>query len=147
LYSQEHVGKGEYQLLNTLTDQFVQASANRVRTICSRGGRTGCIQYLLIDVTDYSGNTQITVSQRQYALTGPSGLRYAPASARRAAPVVPGGSLLPTTVLQPDDDGDYASGTLVFLVPKGPGRYRLSWQGLHVATLVITAHGTLYEMR
>jgi hypothetical protein len=147
LYSQQLVATGTYQLINNVTEQFVSVTANGVHTICLGSARAGCADYLTIGVTEYSGNTSVAVSQRQFALATRAGVRYPPAPARQAARVVPPGALLPTTVLQPDDDGDFASGTLVFQVPRGAGRFSLVWRGHHVATFVMTARGKLYETR
>jgi hypothetical protein len=36
LYSQERAGPGEYQLVNTLTQEFVEVTANGVRRVCER---------------------------------------------------------------------------------------------------------------
>jgi len=145
LYSQEHVGKGKYQLINTLTYQFVEVSADGLRTVCRSGAN--CTDDIKIGVTEYSGNTQVLVSPGQFALVSMGGVRYDPATARQAAGVVQSNDLLSRTMLQPDDDGDFTSGTLVFLVPKGAGRFSLLWQGDHVATFVKTAQGRLYETR
>jgi hypothetical protein len=145
IYSQEHVGKGVYQLINNFTYEFESVRADGVRSVCAGGA--GCTDYILISVTAYSGNTQFPVSPKPFALTNASGTRFAPATPRQASPVVPPGSLLPTTVLQPDDDGDYTSGKLVFLVPPRAGRFSLTWHGYHVATFVKTAGGKLREAR
>ncbi|MBV9280339.1 MAG: hypothetical protein JOZ41_09695 [Chloroflexi bacterium] len=147
LYSQQLVAKGTYQLINNATEQFVSVTASGVRTICPSGARASCARYLMIGVTEYSGNTSVAVSPRQFKLESRAGVRYAPAPAGQAARVVPPSALLPTTVLQPDDDGDFASGTVVFLVPRGAGRFSLLWRGHHVATFATTARGKLYETR
>ncbi len=133
--------------MNTLTLQFVSATAQGVRTFCRSGLRTGCVSYVKIGITEYSGDFQVHVSLSQFALAGTLGARYAPATARQATRVVRLNNLLPDTVLQPDDDGDFASGTLVFIIPHKAGRLSLLWQGVHVATFVKTARGTLYESR
>lgn len=147
LYSEEHVGKGKYQLINNFTNQFVEVTADGVRTVCRSGLHARCTGYVVIGVTEYSGNTSVAVSQRQFAMRSTLGARYAPATARQASRVVQPDALLPTTVLQPDDDGDFVSGTLVFLVPQGMGRFSLLWHGHHVATFVKTAQEKLYETR
>jgi hypothetical protein len=141
------VGKGEFELMNNVTNQFVEATGGRIQKSCQGGVHNACTDEVLIGITVYSGNTPVKVSQRQFVLASTRGARYVPAPARQATRVVPSRDLLPTTVLQPDDDGDYASGTLVFLVPQGAGRFNLLWQGLHVATFVKTARGKLYETR
>jgi hypothetical protein len=95
----------------------------------------------------YSGNTNVTVSPRQFALRSSIGVIYTTAPGRQAKRVVQPSALLARTVLTADDDGDYVSGSLVFLVPARPGRFSLLWQGQHVATFVTTARGKLYERR
>lgn len=146
LYVQEHVGAGLYQLLNTLTYQFEEVAAGRIRTIC-RGGRTACTTYLSIDVTAYSGNARAVVGPGQFLLISRGGARIAPATMRQARPIVDQYTIFRKTALQPDDDGDYATGVLVFLVPPRSDRFSLNWQGRHVATFVKTARGKLTETK
>jgi hypothetical protein len=125
----------------------VEVTANGVRATCRGGRRAGCPDNVLIGVTGYSGNTQITVAPRQFALASLAGARYSPAPARQATRVVQPIDLLMATVLQPDDDTDFVFGTLMFQVPRGAGRFGLLWRGHHVATFVKTATGKLYETR
>jgi len=146
-YRQELVGKGEYQLINTATEQFVSVTVGGIHTFCSHDAGARCTAYVVLDVTEYSGNTQVTVSRSSFALANADGVRYGPATSRQAMRVVTSTSLLPNTMLQPDDDGDFASGSLVFLVPERAGRFSLLWQGRHVASFVTTAGGKLYESR
>lgn len=87
------------------------------------------------------------VSRNQFAVESTAGARYAPATVRQATQVVHPNTLLPNTVLQPDDDSDFASGALIFLVPHTAGRLGLLWQVLHVATIVKAAQDKLYETR
>jgi hypothetical protein len=101
----------------------------------------------LIGVTGYAGNTQVTVSPRQFSLASLAGARYAPVTAAQGRRVVQPSGLLISTVLQPDDDTDFVFGTLVFSVPKGAGRFSLLWQGRHVATFVKTSGNRLSETR
>jgi hypothetical protein len=144
VWSQEKIGPGEYQLINNLTYQYVSATPGRTRTIC-RGG--ACTAYVRINTVGYSGNAQVTVGPKQFRLVGPGGARYAPAPARQAAPVATADQLLVKTPLVPDDDGDFVSGAVVFLVPPGARRYSLTWQGRHVATFVVIGRGGLREAK
>lgn len=118
-----------------------------VRTFCSSAVPASCISYLKIGVTEYSGDSQVHVYRSEFSLVDTAGVRYAPATARQATRVVRPNDLLSNTVLLPDDDGDYVSGTLVFLVPYTAGRRNLMWQGARVATFVTPVHGKLYETR
>ena len=138
LYSQQRIRAGEYQLINNATEQYVSVTAGAVRTFCPGTGLAGCTDYVTIATTVYSGNVETAVSPRQFVLATAGGVRYAPAKPRQASRVVPSTNLLPVTVLQPDDDGDFASGALVFVVPVGAARFSLRWQTLHVATFTIT---------
>jgi hypothetical protein len=144
LWSQVKIASGEYQLLNNVTYQYVSATAGRTRTRC-RGGT--CTTYLRINTVEYSGNAQVTVGPGQFRLVGAAGRSYAPAAARQAAPVATVDQLLVRTPLVPDDDGDFVSGAIVFLVRPGAGSFSLQWQGMHVATIVVTARGRLSEAR
>jgi hypothetical protein len=146
-FRQELVGNGEYELLNTRTYQFVSVTAGSEHSVCPSGVRRACTDYLQIEVTEYSGNVQTNESPSQFSLVSNNRARYTPATHRQASRVVQPDRLLLPTLLQPDDDGDFVSGTLVFLVPKGPGHFSFLWQGRHVATFVSTSQGKLYETR
>jgi hypothetical protein len=100
-----------------------------------------------IGVTEYSGNTPVTVSPGDFALVSTSGVRTPPAPAHEAKRVVDPNRLLRNAQLQPDDDGDFATGSLVFPVRAGAGRFSLTWKGHHVATIAMTTRGKLHETR
>jgi len=145
IFAQQHVGKGVYQLMNILTYEFVQVTANGVHVPCA--GRAGCTEYLKIGVTGYSGQTKVVMSPKQFKLVSASGTQYTPATPSQARGVVPAINLFQTTTLLPDDDGDYVTAVLVFRVPDKAGHFSLQWQGHHVATFDSTAAGKLSESR
>lgn len=133
-------------MANNLTHQFVEVTDGGLRRVCSSGGAT-CHEYIVVGATAYAGNTRVIVSPIQFLLANSAGVGYRPATARQVTRVAQQDNLLQTTELQPDDDTDFVSGKLVFVVPHGAGRFSLLWRGRHVATFVKTGRGKLSVTR